>query len=78
MSKTYLETKKRPIYIVKESSENNAQVKKYERKNHDFIDSQCDLMHMYNSRCLMVSEMLHPTVETASLVNTIKVVEQYA
>lgn len=26
----------------------------------------------------VVSEMLHPTVETASLVNTIKVVEQYA
>ena len=26
----------------------------------------------------VVSEMLHPTVETAGLVNTIKVVEQYA
>lgn len=26
----------------------------------------------------VVSEMLHPTVETANLINIIKVVEQYA
>ena len=36
------------------------------------------ILCIFITAVFVVSEMLHPTVETASLVNTIKVVEQYA